>query len=132
MAEVSSAPGTQRGLLAVVLVFALGIVFGAALTVVLLRVVSGPLVGRRATFERAGPRAIARMTRELDLDADQQERVRAIVERTHEDVGRVLEGTRGEIRALLRPDQQERFDRMRMLRPGGRLGSRRGASPGER
>ena len=62
------------------------------------------------------------------LPAEERERLRAVIERTRDQVRETLDGSRAEIRALLRPDQQERFDRMRP--PGRRLhGEGRGRAP---
>ncbi len=65
---------------------------------------------------------VGRLTRSLDLDRDQQDKVRAIVEETHREIAEIrkpvqdrvdaaIEGFRARIRAVLRPDQQEKFDR---------------------
>jgi hypothetical protein len=123
-------PGRRSGgFLAVIGVFALGLICGAALLFAGAHLLQGRLLsfGSRAA-DRAGRFAIARMTRELDLDAQQQQQVRAVIERTRDQVREVLEQSRGEIRALLRPDQQEKFDRMRP--PGHRpRGQGRGRPP---
>jgi len=66
---------------------------------------------------------VHRLNRELALDAQQKERVEAIVRRNQEEmrsvrqrfqpqVEEILEKGRREIRAELRPDQQQRFDTM--------------------
>ena len=109
MAEPTT-PRSVRGLLAVVAIFALGIVFGAALSFAIVH--HGGRPGRMG-LRHDGPVAIERMTRRLDLDASQQEKVRAIVERGHARMRGSLDETRQEIRAVLRPDQQEKFDRNR-------------------
>ncbi len=70
----------------------------------------------------AGKRIVAAMTRELKLDAVQQEKVRAILKETRSEivgiadrvepeVRTLLTRSRDRIRAELRADQQERFDR---------------------
>jgi len=117
---VDAAPPTRssKGILAVALVFALGVVFGAALSVALLRLqggFTGP-DGRRGGPPPGG--GIRRMARDLDLDAEQRQKIQAIIERTHGTMRQMLDGTQREIRALLRPDQQEKFDRMRPPEPG--------------
>lgn len=76
-------------------------------------------------------RRLEAFTRELDLTSDQQERVRRIVERHRperdrqtrrmfDECGqpllRVKEAMDAEIRTLLTPDQQRRFDAMRERR----------------
>jgi Spy/CpxP family protein refolding chaperone len=118
MGEAQSPARRPGGILAVVGVFALGLICGAALLFAgarLMRSHSLPF-GPRSS-DRAGRYAIAHMTRELDLDAEQQEKVRAVIERTRGHVHEALEQSRAEIRALLRPDQQEKFDRMRPAGP---------------
>ena len=57
------------------------------------------------------------LTRELNLDADQQKKIEAIMERRHQQMMGIVDGTHAEIRELLRPDQRERFDHMRMPMP---------------
>lgn len=76
-------------------------------------------------------RRLEAFTRELDLSDDQRERVRRIVERRRPERDRLLrrmfdecgqamqrdkEGMDAEIRALLTPEQQPRFDAMRERR----------------
>jgi len=106
-------PRSARGLLAIVAIFALGVVFGAALSFAIAHHTGRP--GRMGP-RHDGPMAIDRMTRRLDLDAAQQKEVRAILEHGHAKVRGFMDDTRREIRAVLRPDQQEKFDRIH--RPG--------------
>jgi Spy/CpxP family protein refolding chaperone len=134
MAETAS-PST-RGQLAVVGIFALGVVFGLALSFVLVHHVIPP--ERMGGMPREGPVPIDRMTGELDLDPAQQEKIRAILERGHATMRGVLDDTSREIRAVLRPDQQEKFDRMRPRSPFGHgvphdgpHGNRHGGEPPE-
>ena len=98
-----------RGALAVVGIFALGIVFGIALSFVIVHHVFRPAI---LSTRHDGAVSIERVTRKLDLDAAQQDKVRAILERGHAKMGEVLDETRREIRAELRPEQQEKFDRI--------------------
>jgi hypothetical protein len=81
---------------------------------------------RMDRFFRGEPGAVSgflvhRLSRELDLDAQQKTRVEAIVLRSEEETRAlrrqfrpqfeaILEKGRKEIRAELRPDQQQRFD----------------------
>ena len=81
---------------------------------------------RMDRFLRGDPGAMSgflvqRLSRDLDLDASQRERVESITRRTQEEmrevrrqlrprVEEILEQGRSEIRAGLRPDQQARFD----------------------
>ncbi len=117
MADASAvAPPRARGILAVGLVFALGAVFGAALCFVLLRLGPGgppPPGMREDRMDRADRMPIARMVRDLDLDARQQKEIQEILERSHAEVRGILERSREEIRDLLRPDQKEKLDRLR-------------------
>lgn len=113
MSETDLRPQRARGLLAVAAVFVLGAVCGAALFFAGARLLHGPPRFFRHFAEREGSSPIARITRELDLDAQQQEKVRALIERSHGRIRAILEEGRKEIRDLLRPDQQEKFDRMR-------------------
>jgi len=126
MAE-STSPSTVRGQLAVVGIFALGVVFGMAVAFVLVHHVILPA---RMGPPREGPVPIERMTSELGLDADQQEKVRAILERGHSTMRGILDDTSREIRAVLRPDQREKFDRMRPRSPFGRGGPHDGPHGG--
>lgn len=106
-------PKPARGQLAVIGVFALGVVFGAALCFVIVHHVILP----RQMGSHGGPVPVERLTRELGLDADQQAKVRAILERGHETMRGVLDTSSHDIRAVLRPDQQEKFDRLRPRSP---------------
>jgi Spy/CpxP family protein refolding chaperone len=117
MAEAPIAPRRSGGLLAVSAVFFLGLVCGAALFFAGERILlARSLFGWRGA-QREGRAPIARMARELDLDAKQQEQVRAVLERSRDEVREVLEKSRAEVRGLLRPDQQEKFDRLRPAHP---------------
>jgi len=107
-------PGPVRAQLAVVGVFALGIVFGAALSFVIIHHV---LIPRGPRGERGGPPPIERMTQDLGLDDAQQQKVSEILERGHATVRGVLDETTRDIRAVLRPDQREKFDRYRPRSP---------------
>jgi Spy/CpxP family protein refolding chaperone len=107
-------PRPFRAQLAVIGIFALGVVFGLALSFVLVHHVIPPA---RMGARQDGPVPIERMSRELGLDAAQQESIRAILERGHATMRGVLDDTSRDIRALLRPDQREKFDRMRPRSP---------------
>src|SRR5262245_60935944 len=124
-------PRPVRAQLAVIGIFALGIVFGLALSFVLVHHV---IPEARMGQPREGPMPIERMTSELDLDADQQAKVRAIIDKGHATMHGILDGTSREIVALLRPDQQAKFDRMRPRSPfphGAEHGAPRGEPPME-
>ena len=105
---------TWRGQLAVAGIFALGIVFGLAISFVLVHHVGPP---DRMARAREAPLPMDRMKHELDLDDAQQEQVRAILERGHATMRGVLDDTSREIREVLRPEQREKFDRMRPRSP---------------
>jgi len=109
-----TAPRPTRGLLSVLAIFALGIVFGVALSFVIVHHVVRPGFMRS---HRDGPMPIERITRKLDLDATQQEKIRSILERGHARVRDVLDETRKNVRVELRPEQQEKFDRMHPAEP---------------
>jgi Spy/CpxP family protein refolding chaperone len=104
-----TAPRSTRGLLSVLAIFALGIVFGIAISFVIVHHVFRPAFMRS---HHDGPMPIERITRKLDLDTAQQEKIRAIMERGHAKMRGVLDETRQDIRAELRSDQQEKFDRI--------------------
>jgi len=112
-----------RGQLAVIGVFALGVVFGFALCFVIVHHVILP---RRLGPGREGPVPVERLARELGLDAAQQDKVRQILEHGHETVRGVLDETSRDIRAVLRPEQQEKFDHMRPRSPFGHGGPHEG------
>jgi Spy/CpxP family protein refolding chaperone len=70
---------------------------------------------------------VKRLTRSLDLDPAQRDQVRAIVTETRRDVVKIrkpvqaqveaaIERSRARVRAILRPDQQEKFDRIQAER----------------
>jgi Spy/CpxP family protein refolding chaperone len=106
---VSPRPG--RGSLAVLGIFALGIVFGLALSFVIVHHGGrfSPLHGRHD-----GDVLVLRLARRLDLDAAQQEKIRGILDRGHAKMHGILDDTRAEVRAELRPDQQSKFDKMQL------------------
>jgi Spy/CpxP family protein refolding chaperone len=109
-------PRSWRNTLSVLAIFAMGVVFGLAIGfAVVHHFRPGPPGPGGGPFgpRHGGPVPVERMTRELDLDAEQQAKVREILERGHERMRGFLDETRDEIREVLRPDQRERFDRMR-------------------
>lgn len=111
MGEPNAFGVRPRGWIPVAVVFALGAVFGAALCFAAIRF-TPPRFPHRA--EGPGDRApIERMTRDLDLDAAQRDAVEKILRETHGEVREIVDRSRDRIREVLRPDQRERFDRMR-------------------
>lgn len=79
--------------------------------------------GFAAGFPRAAEFAARRLDRELRLDADQRRQVQAELQdaqrelratyvRVRPELGKILSDSNQKIRAVLRPDQQETFDRI--------------------
>lgn len=114
-----------KSILGVLLVFLLGALAGAAVEHRFDRQrVDAVLSGRGgATVDLV----VRRLTRSLDLDRAQQEQVRAIVTETHREIAEIrkpvqakldaaIDGSRARVRAILRPDQQEKFDRIKAER----------------
>ena len=114
-----------KSILGVLLIFLLGALAGAA---VVHRVdrqgVEAVLSGKGgATVDLV----VRRLTRSLDLDPAQRDQVRAIVTETRRDIVEIrkpvqpqieaaFERSRVRVRAILRPDQQEKFDRIQAER----------------
>ena len=114
-----------KSILGVLLVFLLGALAGAA---VVHRVgrqsVEAVLSGRGgATVDLV----VRRLSRSLDLDPAQRDQVRAIATETHRDIVEIrkpvqlqieaaFERSRVRVRAILRPEQQEKFDRIQAER----------------
>ena len=71
----------------------------------------GPWGGR----DRMG---LERLSGELSLDSDQKKKIEAIMSAHRDQIHRLLEESRSEIRALLRPEQQTIFDRLGPRHPG--------------
>ncbi len=114
-----------KAILGVLLVFLLGAAAGA---IVMHRV---DRVRTEAMWSGKGSATVdmivSRFTRSLDLDAAQQQRVRAIVTETHREVVELrkpaqreveaaIERSRARVREILHPDQQAKFDRLQAER----------------
>jgi hypothetical protein len=114
-----------KSILGVLLVFLLGALAGAA---VVHRVDRHNV---EAVFSgRGGPAVeliVRRLSRSLDLDPAQRDQVRAIVTETRRDIVEIrkpvqsqvaaaLDRSRARVRAILRADQQEKFDRIQAER----------------
>ncbi|MBW6503837.1 hypothetical protein K0B90_06140 [bacterium] len=114
-----------KSILGVLLVFLLGALAGAA---VVHRVdrqgAEGILSGRGGAMADL---IVRRLSRSLDLDPAQRDQVRAIVTETRREIIEIrkpvqaqveatIERSRARVRAILRPDQQEKFDRIRSER----------------
>ena len=115
-----------KSILGVLLVFLLGAIAGAAVE---------HRVGRQRIdailYGRGGGAAadliVRRLSRSLDLDSAQRDKVRAIVAETHRDIVEIrkpvqaridaaIERSRAQVREILRPDQREKFDRIQAER----------------
>jgi hypothetical protein len=117
--------GSQlRGYLVLTAVFLLGVGSGSAAAFAYVHQRHAALLRDGRAFEH---RRLDTLARELDLDSDQRERIGAILANGHDEdralahdmferCGQPLREHRGrmgeQLRALLRPDQQRRFDRM--------------------
>jgi hypothetical protein len=114
-----------KSIVGVLLVFLLGALAGAAVVHRVERQgVEAVLSGRGgATVDLI----VRRLTRSLDLDPAQRDQVRVIVTETRRDIVEIrkpvqaqveaaIERSRAKVREILRPDQQEKFDRIQAER----------------
>lgn len=110
-----------KPILGILLVFLLGVLAGAAIDHRVCRQrFEAVLSGRGgATVDLI----VRRLSRSLDLDSAQRDQVRAIVTETHRNIAEIrkpvqprieaaIERSRARVRAILRPGQQEKFDRI--------------------
>jgi Spy/CpxP family protein refolding chaperone len=114
-----------KSILGVLLVFLLGALAGAAVAHRVDRQgVEAVLYGRGGA---TADLIVRRLSRSLDLDPAQRDQVRAIVTETRRKITEIrkpiqaqveatIEGSRARVRAILRPDQQEKFDRIQTER----------------
>jgi uncharacterized membrane protein len=107
----------RRGMVLVLVVFILGLVCGAALTIIGMRSVGprrspGGPDGRRAEMGRG----FERMANELDLSDDQRRAIREIFQRSREEMHQITKDSGEDIRELLTEEQREKFDQMRERR----------------
>ena len=124
-----STPTRKKGFLLLAVVFLLGIVCGGALV----------FIGTRTLVpnERRGGRLHpdGGIQRQLDLDEEQSEKIRAILDETRGEIETISRESRGRIREVLTPEQLEKFDEMRSRfrrRPGRRdRDSRQSRTPNE-
>ena len=107
-----------KAIIGIMLVFLLGAASGAIVTHMIHR-------ARFESFIKGGPEVredvlVSRLTRKLDLDAQQQAKVRTIIHENHlamrqvrnmyrPQIQAILEQGQARINQLLRPDQQEKF-----------------------
>ena len=114
-----------KSILGVLVIFLLGALTGAAVNHRIGRQgVDAILSGRGgATVELI----VRRLSRSLDLDPAQRDQVRAIVTETRREIVEIrkpvqaqveatIERSRARVRVILRPDQQEKFDRIQAER----------------
>jgi Spy/CpxP family protein refolding chaperone len=111
-----AAPGSRRAGATLLLVgtFALGMISGAALLHIArlsLRGPGGPPPGP------AGEPPLEHMRRTLSLTPDQSERLRAVLDDGRGRIKAAADETREQIRAVLTPEQREKFDAMRPPHP---------------
>jgi len=124
---VSRMPDGKRGVGATLLVlgtFVLGMIAGAALLFIASRSMHAPPFVGGALRQRT---PIQHIRRDLDLTPEQAEKMRAILDETHDRMRREADATRESIRQLLTPEQRERFDAMHpsLAPPGSRPRRRR-------
>ena len=133
MAESVPSRSRSRGLLLLTVLFLIGVIAGASLAFIGIRALVGSgLKAGKGPIER---HMILRMESQLDLDEEQSRRIRQIMRGSRERVHQELERTRKQIREVLTPDQQKRFDEMRPGRgfgPPGRRGPGRPPFGGDR
>jgi Spy/CpxP family protein refolding chaperone len=114
-----------KSILGVLLVFLLGALAGAAVVHRVDRQGAEAVLSGRGGA--TGDLIVRRLTRSLDLDPAQRDQVRAIVTETRREIIEIrkpvqaqveatIERSRARVRAILRPDQQEKFDRIRAER----------------
>ena len=113
-------PVSRKAIGLLILVFVLGIAFG----VVGARLISGNVYGALQNSQQEAPlpiRAVARLTRELNLSADQQKQLDGILENmqsgydairreTSTQLDQVREQGRDKIRQALTPEQLPKFE----------------------
>jgi Heavy-metal resistance len=109
----SARPRRTRTLLLMLAVFLCGGVCGASLAVA---VVVHRMRGAVLHPDRLPGRTAQRLTRRLNLTPEQQAQVESILERHHQTmrpmIGRQMHAMRGEIEAVLTPEQMEEWESM--------------------
>jgi uncharacterized protein YneF (UPF0154 family) len=110
-----------KAIVSIIIVFVLGVLAGALLThKIYQHRVEGIMKGEPRTTREF---IVQRLDRELHLDANQLEQVLAIVKETHTEMKKVrtqfrpqieeiLARSQEKIRALLRPDQREKYEKI--------------------
>jgi Spy/CpxP family protein refolding chaperone len=117
-----------RGPVATLLIlgtFVLGMIAGAALLHIAVLTLHGP-----GPFKRQGPDGppIEAIRHDLDLTPEQEQKIRTLLDETHERIRAEADATRDKIRELLTPEQRQRFDAMHHG-PFGEHGGVRRRSP---
>ena len=115
MADPAQESLRPRAVFLVLVVFALGLVAGAAIWFL-----AGRVIAHRAWRGHGGPGGppLEHLSRELKLDSEQRRKVEAIFERHRARFREILDDAHREIREILRPDQRERFDSLLPQHPG--------------
>lgn len=124
-------PSRTRGFLLLSVVFLLGVVCGGAVVFIAIRTILPP----RPDEPGPGSGHMVRLVNDLDLDEEQTEQIREILDESRTGIHTIMDESRDRIREILRPDQRELFDQMGARRrhgPGRRRqgpGRRRGPAP---
>ena len=122
--EAAQPAGTRKqGFLLLSVVFLLGIVCGGALVFIGVRTL-GP--GSNRFGGAPPPHPMIELSRQLDLDEDQERKIRMILDQTREEMQTVMHDSREKIREVLRPEQREKMDEIRPRFRRGFGGRRRG------
>ena len=127
MDDHATNPARTRGLLLLGVVFVLGMVCGATLFYLGQRSMLLPLRGFGPGGRHSGA-GLERLTRELNLNGEQQKKIEEILAGRRARMQQFLEQGQSEIRDVLRPDQQRIFDALPHDR-AGRRGRRTGPPP---
>ena len=115
---MSDAPFGSRRVGATLLLvgtFALGMIAGAALLHIA-RASMGHRPGR-PPGPFAGEPPLEHMRRTLELTPDQTDRLRGILDNSHDRIKAAADATRDQIREVLTPEQRKKFDAMRPPHP---------------
>ena len=119
MAEPVHATTHGRAALLLLSILVLGLIGGAALHHVGKIPIHGDRNRPRPSHGGgmpAGVPPIEFLVDHLDLDEDQLQQIEEIIDRHREAFFAELEGTRRDVRAVLRPDQLERFEELHHMR----------------
>ena len=118
---------TSKAILWIIVVFLTGVLCGGALTFVIYRPDHPPLADRKSREDRLNE-FVQLMSTELTLDERQREEFRKLLmdsrEIFREAHRKASQETREKLRAVLRPDQLERFDELMAKIPHHPLGRR--------